>query len=401
MKKYVFLVKGIEDLSGAPRYVNNKCHWLQERGWEVYVFWGYDVKNVQLEYVIPFDNKDFIYHELLFFPCWFSNRKRNLVIKKIANRVGNANQIVVESNKLQLGAWGEMLAERLHAKHINFVTTEKIRIHNQDTFDFCYAKLKRDEFFTINASSVQYLFSKFVKIEQPEKYYWSATPNVEVEEYNFPAFDNLPEANYTICHFGRTKGYFSYMIKQLKDFVVQHIDKTFNVFFLGDVTDVSNIRNALKSPNVHIAFHPAVLVVPRQVITKSDVVVATAGCANLAYRNGGKVISMDVNNKTPLGLVGYTTLDLNTNSGHYENNRSLLEWFQVLLIDKISFEQLENSGVSHSFEYQMQFLSKSDGCYYDITNVNEIITKHDKLWMVLCRLGLFWLVDLLYFSKRK
>lgn len=401
MKKYVILCKGIEDLTGAPRYVNNKCRYLKEHGWEVMVFWSYDVSHAQLEHLIPFDNKDFIFHELLFFPCWFTKRQQKSVVNRIANRIGTADQIVIESNKLQLGAWGEMLAKELKSKHICFVTTEKIKIHNKSTFDFCYAKLRRNEFFTIHAPAVKHLFSNFIEIEHPENYYWSALPGVEVEQYSFPDFDEMPHADFTITSFGRAKGYFPYMLEQLSQFFLQHSDKTFNVFFLGDIKDTEKIKLCLSQKNVHVVLHSkAVKVIPLQVFTKSDVVIATAGCANIASSNGAKVISMDVNRNMPLGLLKYTTLDSNTYSGKYENNLSLTEWLQMLLIDKVEYPLMEDDRVAYSFDYQMQYVIEPDGNYFDSSQVCERITNNDKLWMFLIKLGLFKAVDYLYFLRR-
>ncbi len=402
MKKYVILCKGIEDLSGAPRYVNNKCSYLKEQGWEVFVFWSYDVSRAQLEHLIPFDKKEFIYHELHFFPCWFTKRRQNGVIDRIAKRIGPADQIVIESNKLQLGAWGEMLARKLNAKHINFVTTEKIKIHYKETFEFCYTKLRRNEFFCINAAMVKQMFSNFVELERPEDYYWSASPGVEIEDYSFPDFDNLPEADYTITSFGRTKGYFPNMLDELNDFISSHPDKSFNVFFLGDLNNAEMIRIKLDLRNVHLSIHPeAVKVIPLQMITKSDVIIATAGCANIAARSGGKVLSMDVNLKKPLGLLRYTTLDSNTYSGKYENNRSLSEWLQALLIDKTIFQLMPETRERRSFDYQMQYVTPPDGVYLDSSKVRENITKNDGFWMFLSKIGMFRLVDYLYFTKRK
>lgn len=402
MKKYVFLVKGIEDLTGAPRYVNNKCRWLKEQGWEVDVFWSYDVSPVQLEHLTPFDKKEYIVHELLFFPCWFTRRQQNKVIERIIRQIGKAEQIVIESNKLQLGAWGEMIARRLNAKHINFVTTEKIKIHNKATFDFCYAKLQRHEFFTINKAAVEQLFSKFVSIDHPENYYWSASSGVEVREYCFPVFDDLPQADYTITSFGRRKGYFPYMLSELRSFVSQLPDKMFNIFFLGDLNNEKEIHESLALSNIHTVIYPkAVELIPLQVFTKSDVVIATAGCANIASKYGGKVISMDVNNNVPFGLLLYTTFDSNTYSGLYENHLSLSEWLQTLLIDKKEFQKMEERRVAHSFDYQMQYVTLPDGQYFDTTRVNEGITKNDNLWRMLIKLGQFWLVECMYFAKRK
>lgn len=402
MNKYVILCKGIEDLTGAPRYVNNKCRFLKEQGWEVLVFWSYDISHAQLEHLIPFDNKEFIFHELQFFPCWFTKHRQKDVINSIAKQIGIADKIVIESNKLQLGAWGEMLAKRLKAKHINFVTTEKIKIHNKSTFDFCYAKLQRHEFFSINASMAKQLFSNFINLKHPEEYYWSASPGVEVEEYSFPDFDELPHAHYTITSFGRTKGYFPNMLEEMRGFMSQHADKSFNVFFLGDLSNTTAIKEQLKLSNVHLVLHPeAVKVIPLQLFTKSDVIIATAGCANIAARNGGRVLSMDANRKKPLGLLRYTTLDSNTYSGKYENNKSLSEWLHALLIERKVFHLMQEARVPHSFDYQMQYVTAPDGIYLDSSKVREGITKNDRLWMFLSKIGLFCIVDYLYFKKRK
>ncbi len=402
MKKYVILCKGIEDLSGAPRYVNNKCRYLKEQGWEVFVFWSYDVSCAKLEHLIPFDKKEFIFHELQFFPCWFTKRRQDGVVDRIAKRVGFADQIVIESNKLQLGAWGEKLAKKIGAKHINFVTTEKIKIHNKDTFDFCYSKLKRNEFFCINAAMAKQMFSNFVKLERPEDYYWTAMPGVEVEEYSFPDFDELPRSDYTITSFGRTKGYFPYMLDEMNGFISSHPDKSFNVFYLGDINNTEMIREKLNFRNVHLAIHPeAVEVIPLQMFTKSDVVIATAGCANIAARSGAKVLAMDVNRKKPLGLLRYTTLDSNTYSGKYVNDKSLSEWLHTLLIDRAVYQLLPETRERRSFDYQMQYATPPDGVYLDTSKVCEGITKNDKFWMFLSKIGLFGLVDYLYFKKRK
>ncbi len=401
MKKYIFLTFSITGLSGNPRYVNNKCRWLKQQGWEVMVFWHNDLVDVQLEHVLPFKDKEYIIHELGYYPCWFSNHKRNAVINMIAQRIGTAEEIVIESNTLPLGAWGELLAKQIKAKHINFVTTEKVKISNQSTFDYCYEKLKRNEFFTINEEAVNLFFSNFIALPNPKDYYWSAIMGVDVDNIDFPAFDNLPNADFTIVHFGRTKGYFPYMISDLKSFFSRYSNKTFNLFFVGQVNDVDVYKRELSLPNVQIASYHEVAVVPRQIFTNSDVVIAAAGCAWLSANNGGKTISMDVNRNRPLGLLCYTTLDSNTYSGKYDNHKSLSEWLQALLIDKVEYNKMELSNELHDFTYQMQFVSLPDGFYVDTTRVYEGKTANDRVLIILCKLGLFKLVDWLYFSRKK
>lgn len=401
MKKYIFLTFSITGFSGNPRYVNNKCRWLKQQGWDVMVFWHNDVKKVQLKHVLPFSDKEYIIHELGYYPYWFTKRKRDAIVNILAKRIGTADQIVIESNTLPLGAWGELLAEKLKAKHLNFVTTEKVQIQNKSTFDFCYAKLKRNEFFTISEAAVNQIYSKFISLPNPKDYYWDAMMGVEIEEIPFPVFDNMPQADYVITHFGRTKGYFSYMIGEIKQFVTKHPDKKFNLFFLGQVNNPASIEKEIQFPNVNIVFHPEVSIVPIQIFSKSDVVIGAAGCAWISANNGGKTISMDVNNNKPLGLLRYTTLDGNTYSGKYENHRSLYEWLQVLLIDRASFTKIEVLDDVHAFDYQIKFVSEPDGNYIDSTKMIEEKTAHDKLWIAMSRMGLFKLVNWLFYAKRK
>ena len=397
MKKYVFLTQSISGITGNQRYVNNKCKLLRESGWEVIVLWNYNISPVQLEHVKCFDSKEFIHHELKFYPSWFSEKERNRILSRLASVIGFADQIVIESNKLELGAWGELLANKLHCKHINFITTEGIRIRNQSTFDYCYSKLQKYEFFNINPAAVTYFFSNFGPVESPENHYWSATPGVEVVEYSFPAFDELPPADYTITHFGRYKGYFPNLISELKAFTTCHQDKHFNIFFLGNSIPQEDIMTSLNQSNVHIAFHPEVLVIPKQVFDRSDVIIATAGCASLASWYMPNVIAMDVVNMRPLGLLRRTTNDSNTAS----NNAgwSISQWLESLLIKRQTYPLLETQRSPHRFAYQMEFVDKCDYNYIDSTKVEEQMTRHDRLYAFLVRFGLYRVVEFFYFTK--
>ena len=401
MKKYVFLTEHLSGLTGSERYVNNKCNFLRQIGWEVIVLWNYNIAPVQLEHIKCFDNKKYIHHELKFYPSWFSKIERDKVIDRLASVVGSADQIVLESSKLEIGAWGELLAKKLQCKHFVFVVTEEIKIQKKETFDFCYAKMKRNEFFTINEPAVKLLFSGFATIHHPENYYWSAIQGVEAIEYEFPAFDNLPRASYTITSFGRRKGYFPYMLNELKSFIMHHPEKTFNVFFLGDISNETEITDELRLENVNLSIYShSVEIIPKQIFTKSDVVIATAGCVGLSASNGGRTISMDVNRNMPLGLYNYTTLDTNTFSGKYENNKTLSEWLLALLIEKEEFKPIVVSTSIHGFDYQLRNVNDCDYKYIDSTSVKEIITQHDGLYSLMVKIGLFRLVEYFYYKRR-
>lgn len=400
MKKYVFLTQSISGITGNQRYVNNKCRWLCQNGWDVIVFWNYNVSPVELEHVKCFDKKEYIYHELKFYPSWFNNVGRKKVLCRLASIIGQADQIVIESNKLELAAWGELLAHKLHCKHVAFVTTEGISICNKDTFDYCYAKLLRHEFFNINSAVVSNFFSNFINIDNPEEYYWSATQGVEVDEYSFPVFDQLPHADYTITHFGRNKEYIPYLLSEFSSFFASHPEKTFNCFFLGDSIQQNVVKDLLSLSNVKVAFHPNVTVIPKQVFNNSDIVFATAGCVTLASDYNPFVISMDVNTNEPLGLYKHTTLDTNTFSGKYKNDRSIFQWLESILIKRDKYPLLEDQRVVHSFDYQIKAVDQCDYQYIDSTKVEEPMTRHDRLYAFLVKIGLFRIVEYFYFKRR-
>lgn len=401
MKKYVFITPVLSGLTGSQRYVNYKCGYLRENGWNVIVLWNYNISPVELENVKCFDDEKYIHHELRFYPSWFSERQRNVILDRLVSVVGIADQIVIESNQLELGAWGELLAKRLRCKHVIFITTEGTKIGNSSTFNFCYSKLQRMELFSINEAQAQYLFSNFTRLDNSEKYYWSASMGVDVEEYDFPDFDQMSRADFTITHFGREKGYFSYMLREIRAFITRHQNKTFNLFFLGELNNEANIRESLNLDNVNLLIiSKNIKIIPKQIFAKSDVVIATAGCANIASVNGGIVISMDVNRYVPLGLLGYTTLDSNTYSGKYINDRSLSGWLRALLIDKIHLEPLKETRESHSFDYQMQFVEKCDCQYLESSNLEGRITRHDKIYALLTKMGLFHIIEFFYYNRR-
>ena len=324
-----------------------------------------------------------------------------MVVDSIISAISPADIIVIESNLMTMAAWGELIAKKLKIKHIVFLTSEGLSIKRKETFDFCYAKLQRGELFTISRQAVQLLFSNYTTISEPAKHFWSASMGVEVESLQFPPFDNLPESDYTITHFGRSKGYFPKMIEELKLFFSCHLDKTFNLFFLGDVNEIESIKQVLDVSNVRVFHHPAVPIVPKQIFTKSDLIIATAGCASLSANNGGKTISMDIIRNVPLGLLHFTTLDRNIDSGRYQNDKSLSQWLETLLIEKKEYTEMVVSRLTHSFDYQMQYVTNPDGVYYDTTKLRERISHNDWFWIPLTKMGLFPLVDFVYFLKIK
>ena len=112
------------------------------------------------------------------------------------------------------------------------------------------------------------------------------------------------------------------------------------------------------------------------------------------------VIAMDVKTMEPLGLYRRTTGDSNTFSGRYDNNKSVIQWLDSLLIKRESYPLLETPKVLHRFDYQMQFVDQCDYSYIDTTKVKERMTRHDGLYEFLVKMGLSCVVEYFYFKRR-
>jgi len=312
--KYVFLTFTMEGVTGSPSYVNNKVCWLNEKGIETIVFDHYGGlhlnREIVLENLLPYKDNRML--ELFFPPSCFTRRQRARVLERIKNTIGEADDYVIESNSTRLALWGEMLAKDLHAKHLIMNVGEKLTIKSEEEFLFLDFKLKRQELFTINYKAIQNMFKGYRDIpdEEAKNLVFLAIMGVKAEDVPMPELNYLPESEYKILSFGRYKPYFENMIKGVVEFAQKHEGERINFLIMGDVSLSSKTMKIMETvPNLFVCFIPAKRPVPKAVFEYSDVVIATAGCANLAKKTGVMTISMDVESCQPLGVMGYSTTD--------------------------------------------------------------------------------------------
>lgn len=312
--KYIFLTFTMEGVTGSPSYVNNKVKWLREKGIETVVFDHYGGLNlngeVVLDNLLPYKDNRML--ELFFPPSYFTKRQRANVLEKLCNITGEAEDYVVESHSFRLAFWGELLAKKLQAKHLILNVGEHLTIRSKEEYRFLDFKLNRRELFCIKPKTIQNMFKGFrvISDEDAQNYFFAALMGVRPEDVPMPELADLPEADYRILSFGRHKPYFDNMIKGVVEFAQQHPTERVNFLIMGDVVLPSKTMSYLESAtNLFVKFIPAKRPVPQAVFDYSDVVIATAGCANLSYLIAKKTISMDVETCLPLGVMGYTTVD--------------------------------------------------------------------------------------------
>lgn len=375
--KYVFLTFTMDGITGGPSYVNNKVKWLTDRGIETVVFDHYGSlkinREVVLENLLPFRANRML--ELFFPPSYFSKRQRNAIIENLLHIIGYDEDYVIESNSPRLSLWGELLAKKLHAKHLLLLLGERMNIQSEDEFRYLEYKLNRRELFAIKPRTMQSLFEGYMQIsnEEAQDLCFSASMGVKLEDVPMPELDDLPNADFRILSFGRYKPYFKNMIYGVVDFSRNHSTKSVNFLFMGNVALPKELERYLDSAsNLFVKYIPSKRPIPKAVFEYSDVVIGTAGCANISFRSGFKTISMDVESNTPLGVMGYNTTDsiysTNINATKYVLS-DLLE--DVLIEHLFDGEPVLNKAFSNkSYDYQLELINE-DRKYW--SNIQSIV----------------------------
>lgn len=392
MKVYVILTYTIGGFSGGPAYVNNKILLLKERGWNVVVIDAHGGKNapVVLDNLKHFEGNRF--SKLFFPPSLFSLSQIRNIITKLSARVDrSAERIVVESNSIILSLWGELLAKELKARHLIYIIGENKKIDSQELFEFYKFKYDNNEIFSIKKEMFSLLFSSYMRVADAEEHYWSASCTIPPQNIDFPGLNAVESADYNIVIFSRYKRFFPLMITELCIFANYHKDKIINLIFFG-VTALDSLKKELaEETNISCYYFASQVPVPKVLFRMADVVIAASGCANIAFRQGAKTISMDVVSLLPIGLMGYTTVSTCTAGDNDKEEQTLSQLLEELLVKHkfsgpcIMEKQYSDKGLS----YQLTF---ADGpAHYwngDVKKVKRNIKMSSTLLKFAFRLGL-------------
>lgn len=375
--KYVILTYQMAGFTGGPSYVNNKVKWLNNKGIDTVVFDHYGSLSLKgeivLENLLPYNNNRLL--ELFFPPSYFSKRQRAKILDSVIRKIGTSDDYVVETNSPRLALWGELVAERIHAKHLILNIGEYVAIHNEEEFRYMEFKLDRHELFTIKPQTIINMFKGYRTIsdDEAQNAFFAASMGVKAENVPMPELDDLPEAKYIILSFGRYKPYFDNMVKGVVEFSEKHSEDSVNFLIMGDVALPPQTEKMLESArNLYVKFIPSKRPVPKAVFDYSDVVIATAGCANLSYKTGAKTISMDVNTCLPLGVMGYTTIDSVYSSNKEQPHYDVCNLLEDVLVHRLfdGEQRMIKKGSGKGFDFQWDLIN-NDRKYWP--NVDKIV----------------------------
>lgn len=378
MKHYIILTSGIFEMGGAEMFTANKCKYLKSKGWDVRVYFYRKFGELKIQGLAAF--KENCIPELLFGITYITKNRRSEIISQICRGINNGDEVVVESHIINLAYWGELIAKHCGGKSILNAMEENIDPFSEKEATFVEYKLKRWEI--LNAVGTKTLHRYFNDRYKDE--YAQYTHNcmrafcsnvVSDDETSL----NLPSEGQSIMSIGRLdKPYIMPMFEEIKKFVSRNKDKKYNVLVIGGSPDGSVEKNVealfANESNVALYMYGYVFPVPRNLINKADVGVATANSILVTADQGIPTIAMDIHDFQPIGIYGRTSKNQFTRDD--EPILPVSTWLSEVLdlgkYPKIAPTEMDvEAELERVFGKQVEFLalSPNDHQYYDVEGV--------------------------------
>lgn len=375
-KKYFFLTTRINEVGGAHTYIFNKSRTLINEGWDVYVIYG---ENGNI--IIPFNSegiKTLYSPHINFAPQLFPKRRISKTIDEICSFIGFGNyrsEIIIESTSDSQALWGEILAKKTSAKHIVFLLQE----HNPMPLpisEFFRFKDARGELYGISNESMDELYLKCSLHTSPKILTAIGCAEV-VSNINTPLVSKIEQlresCDYLIGSIGRLeKPFVPSMISDLKNYVLQHKDKSFAFVMLGGTYKKSLYKTIAKEfsgiSNLKLLFSGYIYPIPYKLLLYFDSFIGTAGSSRIPFKFGIPSITYDCTDLHPIGILGYNTNNTLHRSPN-ESNRSLNDLLDISL----NLQHKEVAQIIDQLDYSSHFeaIEASDNSlkYFDIISI--------------------------------
>lgn len=342
-KKYIFITTNVHPVGGAQSYLKNKINYLEQNGWEVYVFFAGSCEKgcafPELERFV-----DGGIEELGVFPCQivqsYGTVYYNVILFQMLRHIHydkkeNCSYLIESSHEYE-AIWGELLARQIKAKHICFSIHERFRgddRHYVDYIDFFKWKYARRELAGIEENSIKMLFDGYMNVEDSKRFKLSAIMDYNIKEIKSQIIEELPKKEWNIAYFGRCqKEYFPNIVDGVEQFALEYPMHDMQFVIVGSIDErqkeILERLNGFKNLTVTIIGYFSVI--PKSLFQKIDVFIAGSGCAYLSALQGVPTIVADARNYQAMGILGYTTTDTLYGDQKY----SYQELLKAILVEK-------------------------------------------------------------------
>lgn len=377
MKKYVILTPQIGNMGGGQMFACNKAEYMTNLGWETTICY-FTESPIIIKKMLDF--KRVCVPQLGWGIQYYSSCQVNNIVKQIVAKIGLAphDEVVVESHLCYLSLWGELIAEKLHAKHIINFFEEDIPSFSPNAVSFFEYKLKRWECVNASEHSLRRLFKSYFKEEynifnHPTTFYCS-----NVSDGNDVASDVIiPDSHsFNILSVGRlNKPYIKVMLSELYNFTAKYGSQRFGIVFVGASPDGSIEKDILakfsKLSNVEIYLLGYMFPIPQNVIQCANIAICTSNAVLVTHECGIPTIAVDAKDSFAIGIYGVDTV--NKVFRKEEPLVPISEYVEKLykgeIKDRLSINTKD--GIEDPFIDQVRFLSKSqnDCKYFDVNSI--------------------------------
>lgn len=304
MRKYVIFCYSNGE-GGGQNYVDSKVQYLERNGWEPIVFYP-NFRSINKNPYIPWNNlkkfKENCCFELFYRPEYLFKPLVSHTLKWMSDIIApDGDDVIIESPTDHFAEWGELLAERLHARHLCFLLDEQLE--KSVAKEFLYYKYLKKEVAGIHKTSMKRLFQGYKDVPVSDDYVLRAANNGSVADVENEQISKIQRGDYNIGYVGRDKQYCENIVDGVRRFALNNLDKKINFIVLGKINSVSNLNHIENISVVELGFmHP----IPKSFFSCVDTIIAGAGCASISAREGVPTIVADAAECMSSGILGYT-----------------------------------------------------------------------------------------------
>lgn len=338
---YIIITPTIKLVGGAQIYSLNKLHYYERKGWKTILFHANLPGEIIIEEMNKFEGN--YLDEFKFFPFNLSKKRTEILVSDLIMEyhLNDYNSVVIESHNPETALWGELIAEKLQAKHFVFLLSEFPKIKPSSLYDFYLMKLSRGELAGIADTSIQILFDGYKKVDGHKYCLTAFCSNC----LGHPDIKRMPEFNqydYLLCSIGRMeKPYLLDAIEDIVNFALLHQNLKIALLFIGDGDEGSKNKikeKLLKANNIQFKITGPIYPIPINLIENVNLCFGVAGACYVSHMLGKLTISFDVNDHKPIGIYGITT----ENDTYRNNNEPKLIFSDLLEDILVNYKYREN-----------------------------------------------------------
>lgn len=333
-KNYIIIGAMGGYISGAPIYYRNKALYMKSKGWNVFCI------SCRAGKVYVGGLEQFIigtFPILATKAYLFSSFNQEKIIGEIIKCLPILEQdIIIETGTYYTAYWGEILAQKLKARHLVIYLDEHnvgIRKGQSNFFRFKY---EREELACISNDAYKDIFSPLFRYVENRAYTVPCYCQNSLEDVVSPVINNVLKTDFTIGYVGRLeKDAFKTLIDNLCLFAKQNSNKIISLNCFGDYgnkKDEDVLRKRLSEfSNIQLYISGFLFPIPKKAIEKCDLCFGSAGSVAVALKANVATIKINVYSNMPEGFKENVIED---SCVVCPNCKTILDYLNVFFIGK-------------------------------------------------------------------